>query len=202
MISSAYTNIETRQTRAFACESDILGIVKFVNMVSEESGNAILAVDENDIRNQVKTGAVVVKSSGKIIAYIGSEFIGYSGNADPVIELRSACVLERHRKQGINRINEIVLISELRKKYSNAVIISIKNKHGVLISRGTSLKEQGFRFYKYCSLNKFLKIRFIKKLGLSSGLLKKMKIVRDDNGKLLVGIQTLESYRHLDLPGS
>lgn len=44
---------------------------------------------------------------------------------------------------------------------------------------GTSLKEQGFRFYKYCSLNKFLKIRFIKKLGLSSGLLKKMKIVRD-----------------------
>ncbi len=195
MANLAYNNIEISIIRRPACEDDVKKIVKFVNTISKESGNAVFAVDENNVHSQIMTGAVVVERNRKIIAYIGSEFIGYSESMNPVVELRSACVLKEYRKNGINRLNEIALISKLRKKYSNAIIISIKNKQGIIISKGTSLKELNFKFYKYYSLSKFLKIKFVKKTGLNSGLLK--QIVKDDKRKLLIGIQTPELYMHL-----
>ncbi len=195
MANSNYDNIETNLIRRSACEDDVKKIVKFVNMISNESGYAVFAVDENNIRSQVKTGAVIVKRNKRIIAYIGSEFIGYSESMNPIVELRSACVLREYRKQGINMVNEIVLISKLRKKYSNAIIVSIKNKQGIIISRGTSLKKLNFKFYKYSSLSRFLKIKPIIKIGLNAALLK--KIVRDEKRQLLIGIQTSESYMRL-----
>ena len=98
MANLAYNNIEISIIRRPACEDDVKKIVKFVNTISKESGNAVFAVDENNVHSQIMTGAVVVERNRKIIAYIGSEFIGYSESMNPVVELRSACVLKEYRK--------------------------------------------------------------------------------------------------------
>jgi N-acetylglutamate synthase-like GNAT family acetyltransferase len=122
-------------------QTDINGIMKFINKEYERSG-AVLPVSRDDVAGWVNSGnsIIAVNGDGVVKAHQAVSLWPISG----VFEFRSAVVAPESRRQGINYWMKRLIIEELVHRSEDSIIQIISLKNGKSGGSGT-LRALGFK---------------------------------------------------------